>query len=141
MRSLLIIAALATSAALPVAASAAPKTSSSWSSQANQVCAVYVARAKKEFGSPVTPAQLYTFAVKAKALESEELGVLQRIPGRTPAGTRALAALRVDVAEVGSAVAAWKAGNVQRFVQILKQYLNDNRPKVAFAAAGAKQCG
>ena len=139
MRSLLIIAALATSAVLPVNASAAP--TSSWSSQANQVCTVYVAKAKKEFGSPVTAAQLYGFAVKAKALESDELSVLQRIPGRTPAGTRALAAMRVDVTEIGSAIAAWKAGDVQRFVKILKQYLNDNRPKIAFAAAGAKQCG
>ena len=140
MRSLLLIAALATSAALPAGAPAAP-TTSSWSSQANQVCTVYLARAKKEFGSPVTPGQLYGFAVKAKVLESEELSVLERIPGRTPAGTRALAAMRVDVAEVGAAISAWKAGNVQRFVQILKQYLNDTRPKVAFAAAGAKQCG
>jgi hypothetical protein len=100
-----------------------------------------VARAKKEFGSPVTPAQLYGFAVKAKALESEELSVLRRIPGRTPAGTRALAAMQVDVAEVGSAISAWKQGDLQRFIKVLKQYLNDNRPKVAFAAAGAKQCG
>jgi hypothetical protein len=139
MRSVLLLATLATSAVLPISAPAA--TTTSWTSQANQVCAVYLARAKKEFGSPVKPSQLYGFAVKARALESEELGVLERIPGRTPAATRALAAMRADVAEVSAAISAWKQGNAQRFIQLLKQYLNDHRAKDAFAAAGASQCG
>ena len=102
---------------------------------------MWLAKAKKAFGSPVTPAQLYTFAVKAKTIESQELGVLQAIPGRTSAGTAALTALKVDIAEVGSAITAWKQGNAAKFVTILKRYLNDERPKSAFAIAGANQCG
>jgi hypothetical protein len=139
MRKLIIAAAFTTSLVLPVSSTEA--STSSWTAQANQVCTVYVAKAKKEFGTPVTPAQLYGFAVKAKALESQELAELDRIPGRPAAGTRALAAMRVDIAEVGSAISAWKRGDQQQFVQILKQYLNDRRPKVAFAAAGATHCG
>lgn len=102
---------------------------------------VWLAKAKKEFGSPVTAAQLYGFAVKAKKLESQELAVLRQIPGATPAGTRALAAMQADVNEVGSAITAWKAGNAAKFIQILKAYLNDHRAKDAFAAAGATKCG
>jgi hypothetical protein len=139
MRKILITAVFATSLVLPVASTEARP--GSWTSQANQVCTVYLAKAKKEFGSPVTPSQLYGFAVNAKTLESQELAELEKIPGRPAAGTRALAAMRVDIAEVGSAISAWKSGDRQRFVQILKQYLNDHRPKDAFAAAGANQCG
>ena len=40
----------------------------------------------------VGPAQLYSFAVKAKTLESQELAVLERIRGRPAAGTAAFAA-------------------------------------------------
>jgi hypothetical protein len=139
-RRLLILAALATCAAIPAVppAAAAP---TSWAGQANQVCVVWLAKAKKEFGSPVTPAQLYGFAVKAKTLESQELAQLEQIPGRTAAGTQALAAVKVDIAEIGSSITAWKQGKAAQFVQILKAYLNDGRPKAAFAAAGAHQCG
>jgi len=132
------------SAVLPATAPAAPASSShqsSWASQANAVCTVWLAKAKKEFGSPVTPAQLYSFAVKAKTLESQELTQLDKIPGRTAAGTAALASVKVDIAEIGSAITAWNAGKPAQFIQILKKYLNDNRPKSAFAMAGASQCG
>jgi hypothetical protein len=122
-------------------AAAAPASQSSWAAQANQVCVVYLAKAKKAFGSPVTPAQLYNFALNAKAIESQELAVLAKIPGRTTAGTAALNALKVDIAEVGSAITAWNKGNAALFVTILKRYLNDGRPKSAFAIAGASQCG
>jgi len=144
MRRLLIPVALVVSAVLPAAASAAPSSHSSnasWATQANQVCTVWLAKAKKEFGSPVTPAQLFTFAVKAKTLESQELTQLQAIPGRTDAGTAALKAVKVDIAEIGTAITAWKAGNPAKFVTVLKQYLNDGRPKSAFAIAGASKCG
>ena len=144
MRRLLIPVALVLSAVLPASAPAAPSSpvhQADWASQANQICVVWLAKAKKEFGSPVTPAQLYTFAQKAKALESQELGQLEKIPGRTAAGTAALAAVKVDIAEVGSAITAWNAGKPAQFVSILKKYLNDGRPKSAFAVAGATQCG
>ncbi|MGZ4388448.1 MAG: hypothetical protein ACXVZL_03610 [Gaiellaceae bacterium] len=139
MRTLLLLGALAIGAALPTAAPAA--TSSSWSDQANQVCVVWLAKAKKEFGTPVTAAQLYGFAIKAKTLEAQELVVLRKIPGATPAGKRALAAMLVDLNEVGSAITAWQAGDAAKFVKILKAYLNDSRAKTAFAAAGATKCG
>ena len=118
-----------------------PATQSSWAVQANKVCVVWLAKAKKAFGSPVTPAQLYSFAVKAKTIESRELAVLEQIPGRTAAGTAALVAVKVDIAEVGTAITAWNHGNPALFVQILKRYLNDGRAKSAFAVAGANQCG
>ena len=135
----------ATAASVAVAsvmpAAAAPASQSSWAAQANKVCVVFLAKAKKAFGSPVTPAQLYSFAQKAKAIESQELTTLQQIPGRTDTGTAALNAVKVDIAEIGSAITAWNQGNAAKFVTILKRYLNDGRPKSAFAVAGATQCG
>jgi phage gp16-like protein len=122
-------------------AAAAPAAQSAWAAQANKVCVVWLAKAKKEFGTPVTTAQLYSFAVKAKALENQELGVLEQIPGNTSTGTAALTAMKVDIAEVGSSITAWNQGNAALFVQILKRYLDDGRAKSAFALAGASQCG
>ena len=122
-------------------AAASPVSQSSWAGQANRVCVVWLATVKKELGSPVTAAQLYSFALKAKSLEGQELVVLQQIPRRTAAGTAALAAMKVDIAEVGSAITAWNQGKPALFVQILKRYLNDGRTKSAFAVAGANRCG
>jgi hypothetical protein len=143
MRGLLLFAAVAISssivAVMPVAAS--PGSQSAWAVQANKVCVIWLAKAKKEFGSPVTPAQLHGFAIKAKTLEAQELAVLEQIPGGAGAGTAALKAMKVDIAEVGSSITAWNQGNAALFVQILKRYLNDGRAKSAFAIAGASQCG
>jgi hypothetical protein len=122
-------------------AAAAPAAQNEWAAQANKVCVVWLAKAKTQLGSPVTTAQLYSFAVKAKTLEAQERAVLAGIPGRTQAGSAALAAVQVDIAEVGSAITAWDKGKPAVFVQILKRYLSDNRAKSAFAAAGANQCG
>jgi hypothetical protein len=136
--------ALVLSAVLPAATSAAPSkhsSNSAWAAQANQVCTAWLAKAKTELGSPTTTAQLYPFAMRAKTLESQELVLLKKIPGRTSAGSAALAAVQVDINEVGAAITAWKAGKPAQFVQILKKYLNDNRPKSAFAVAGASHCG
>ena len=143
---LFLFAAVAISAAIaavtPAPASLTSSASqSSWAVQANKVCVVWLAKAKKAFGSPVAPAQLYSFAVKAKTLESQELAVLQQIPGRAAAGTAALGAVKVDIAVVGSAITAWNRGKPALFVQILRRYLNDGRAKSAFAVAGANQCG
>ncbi len=142
-RHLSLAAAIAitatTSAVAPTAAS--PASQSSWSDQANKVCVVWLAKAKKEFGNPVTAAQLYSFAVKAKALETQEYNVLAQIPGRPAAGTAALTAMKVDINEVGTAITAWDHGNAAQFVTILKRYLNDGRAKSAFAVAGANKCG
>jgi hypothetical protein len=140
---LFLFAATATSVAVAsvIPAAAAPASQSSWAAQANKVCVVFLAKAKKAFGSPVTTAQLYSFAQKAKAIESQELTTLQQIPGRTATGTAALNAVKVDIAEIGSAITAWNQGNAAKFVTILKRYLNDGRPKSAFAVAGANQCG
>jgi hypothetical protein len=142
----LLLAAAAAGAAVTavspaVASPKAPASQSSWAAQANKVCTVWLAKAKKEFGTPVTPAQLYTFAQKAKALETQEFAVLVKIPGRTSAGTAALHAVVVDINEIGSAITAWNQGNAATFVTILKKYLNDGRAKSAFAIAGATQCG
>jgi phage gp16-like protein len=144
MRGRLLLLAAATAATAIAAvtpASASPGAQSAWAVQANKICVVWVAKAKKAFATPVTPAQLYSFAGKAKTLESQELAVLQQIPGRDAAGTAALTAVKVDIAEVGSAIAAWNQGKPALFVTILKRYLNDGRAKSAFAVAGASQCG
>jgi len=141
MRFFAAIAATAAALVVVLPASAAPAGNDSWAAQANQVCSIWTAKAQKEFGSPVTAAQLYSFAHKAKTLESQELAALAKIKGRTAAGTAALASVRVDIAEIGSAITAWDTGKPALFVTILKRYLNDGRPKSAFAIAGASHCG
>jgi hypothetical protein len=138
---LIAVVALCSSIVAVSPAGASRASQSAWAAQANKVCVVWLAKAKKEFGSPVTPAQLYSFAVKAKALESAELADLQKIPGQDDAGAAALTAMKVDIAEVGSSITAWNKGNAALFITILKRYLNDKRPKSAFAIAGASQCG
>ena len=140
---LFLLATVAISSAIVAVmpAAASPASQSAWAAQANKVCVVWLAKAKKEFGSPVTPAQLYSFAVKAKKLETAELAVLEQIPGEAATGKAALGAMKVDIAEVGSSITAWNQGNAALFVQILKRYLNDGRAKSAFAVAGANQCG
>jgi sirohydrochlorin ferrochelatase len=140
MAKLLIVALAAGALLIPGTASAAP-TNDNWASQANQVCLVYIAKAKKEFAAPVKPSGLYKFARDAKALENREYGDLAALPGRTAAGTHALTVLQADIAEVGSAVTAYERGDGASFIKILKAYLNDHRAKVAFAAAGASKCG
>jgi phage gp16-like protein len=137
------LAALTASAALAAttSASAAPAAQTAWAAQANKVCVVWLAKAKKELGSPVTAAQLYGFAVRAKKLESAEYAVLAKLHGRDDSGAAALVAMKVDIAELGSAITAWNHGNAALFVQILKKYLNDGRAKSAFAIAGANKCG
>jgi hypothetical protein len=138
----LCVAAIVLTAA--VSAGAAPvsaRSQSTWSQQADQVCSVWLAKVKKAFATPVTTAQLYAFAVKARSLESGELSALEQIPGRNATGTAALTAVRVDIAEIGSAITAWDQGNPASFVTILKRYLNDNRPASAFKLAGADSCG
>ena len=141
MRKLLfisVVCALATGALLP---GAAPAGTSTWNSQANKVCVVWLAKAKKEFATPVKAAGLYKFAVNAKKLEAQELVQLQSIPGPSAAGTHALSVMGADVAEVGSAISAYDRGDSAGFIRILKVYLNDHRTKAAFTAAGAAQCG
>ena len=142
-RHLLLLAATTATAVVAATSSAvaAPAAQSTWAAQANQVCVVWLAKVKKELGSPVTAAQLYSFAVKAKTLESQEYAVLAKIPNRTDTGDAALKAMQVDIAEVGSAITAWNHGNAAQFVKILKAYLNDGRAKSAFAIAGANKCG
>jgi hypothetical protein len=120
-------------------ASAAPRDD--WSGQANRVCTSYVATAKRLFATPVKPSGLYKFAKDVKALETSELVDLTAIPGRSSAATHALAVLKLDIGTVDSAIKAWDRGDKATFVAKLRAYLNDNRPKVAFHAAGASKCG
>lgn len=142
MRSLVLISAvLVASAVTAGAAPAATSSSSPWATQANQVCVVWLAKAKKEFGHPVTAAQLYSFANKANKLETQELGVLAKIPNRPSAGTVALNAVIADINNVRSAIVAYDKGKFAQFKTILTKFLNDERPKQAFAAAGASKCG
>jgi hypothetical protein len=132
---------LSMAAVVVMPAAASPVSPSSWGRDANDVCMIWTAKIKREFGAPATPAQASIFARKAETLESRERAALLRIPGRTAAGTAALAALKADIDEIGSAVTAWDRGETVLFVQIFRRYLNDVRARSAFAAAGAKQCG
>ena len=125
MRSLVLISAvLIASAVTAGAAPAATSSSASWASQANQVCVVWLAKANKE-----------------NTLETQELGVLAKISGRPAVGTAALNAMIADINELRSAIGAYDKGKPAQFVTILKKYLNDERAKQAFAAAGATKCG
>ena len=142
MRYLVLISAvLAAGAVTAGAAPAATSSSSPWATQANAICVVWLAKANKEFGHPVTPAQLYSFANKANTLETQEFGVLSKIPNRPALGTTALNAVVTDINELRSAINAYVKGKPAQFVTILKKYLNDERAKQAFAAAGATKCG
>jgi hypothetical protein len=140
MRKLLFISFIGalTIALLPAASSAGTST---WTAQANQVCSIWLVKAKQLFATPVKPAGLYKFANDAKNLESQELAQLAKIPNPSAAGTHALGVMNADIAEVGSAIKAYDRGDAASFIRILKLYLNDHRSKVAFAAAGAHQCG
>ena len=142
MRKLVFIGFVAalvlSAAALPGLASA---RSSSWTSDANKVCVIWLAKAKKEFAVPVKPSGLLKFAIASRTLETQELAALEKIPNASPAGTHALVAVRADIAEISTAIDAGNRGDSATFVKILKQYLNDHRAKAAFTAAGASQCG
>jgi hypothetical protein len=136
---LFLLAATAITAAV-AAVTPASASPGAWANEANTVCAVWAAKIKAEFGAPNTPALAYIFTRKAKTLESKERAALLRIPGRTPAGAAALAALKADIAELGSAVTAFDGGKVALFEQLFRRYLSDTRARDAFVAAGAKQC-
>ena len=141
MRKLLFISFVAALSVALLPAAAPAGTSSTWTSQANQVCSVWLVKAKTLFATPVKPSGLYKFAGDAKKLESQELAQLATIPNRSAAGTHALNVMNADIAEVGSAITAYDRGDSASFIRILKLYLNDHRAKAAFAAAGAHQCG
>ena len=139
MKILFLTAAVAAAALAPAAASASP--SDAWSTQANQVCTTYVAKAKQLFAKPVQPSGLYKFAKDVKTLETSEFNALNAIPNRSSAGDQAMVALHGDIGMVTSAIHAWDRGDKASFVKLLKGYLNSSKPKVAFAAAGASKCG
>jgi len=136
---LLLTAVVAAAAVLAGSAAAAPNDT--WSSQANQVCTIYVAKAKQLFEKTVQPSGLYKFAKDVKSLETNEFNALNAIPGRSATGDHALVALRGDIGMVTSAIHAFDNGDKATFVKDLKAYLNSSKPKVAFAAAGASKCG
>src|SRR5437763_16449707 len=106
---LTLTVAVTVGAVLAGSASAAP--SNDWSSQANQVCTVYVAKAKQLFAKPVQPAGLYKFAKDVKTLETSEFNALDAIPSRSSAGDHALVALHGDIGMVVSAIPAWDRGD------------------------------
>jgi hypothetical protein len=140
VRRLLLLAVLTLAAA---AAGSSAAATSPWAAAADKVCVAWSAKAKTALaplGTPKTPAQVYRFVVTVRLFEVRELAALGKIPGRTPAATRALASVRTDIAEVDSAIAAWKKGDQATFGKIVVRYLNDHRPRAAFAAAGATKC-
>jgi hypothetical protein len=117
--------------------------STTWAASANKVCTAWKAKAKAQLGNtaPKTPQQAYEMSVKATALERGELAALMQIPNPTPAGTRALTAVKTDIAEIAAGVAAWRSGDKAGFARIYNAWQKDFRPSKAFLDAGAKACG
>ena len=139
MRTGILVISLST--ALFVAALSAAATAS-WGSAADKVCTVWKAKAKAALTPlPKTPAQAYSWTLKAAALEKAELTVLKKIPNATPAGARALASVDTDIAEIQVGIADWHTGNKAGFARAFVAWQRDHRPHAAFVAAGAKACG
>jgi hypothetical protein len=123
-------------------ATTSPAASSSWASAANKVCTAWQAKAKAALTPlPKTLPQTFRWTVKAVALEKAELAVLAKIPNPTAAGSRALASVRTDIAEIEAGIADWRAGNKAGFARVFLAWMRDHRPHAAFVAANAKACG
>ena len=139
MRGLIGAVTVVVAAATAVAASAAQ---TSWATQADKVCTVWTAKAKKVMsgGPPQTAPAAYAFSVKAVALEQGELAALSSVPNPTAAGNRALRSVSVDIAEIRVGLKDWRAGNKAGFVRVYNIWQADHRPHRAFLAAGAKVC-
>ena len=139
MRAAVLVLTLTIALVAATVSSAAP---SSWASAANKVCTVWKAKTKATLTPlPKTPSQAYRWTVKAVALEQAELSVLKKIPNLTPAGSRALASVVTDIAEMQVGIADWRAGNKAGFARVFVAWQRDHRPHTAFVAANAKACG
>jgi hypothetical protein len=143
VRKTALTACLATAIVSVAATTNAAAAQTTWAAKANQVCTIWKAKAKAEFGTaaPTTPKQAYLFSVKAVALEQGELSALAKIPNPTPAGTRALAAVRTDIKEIRAGIHDWQIGDKVGFVRIYNFWQHDHRPGQAFLAANANACG
>ena len=125
-----------------VAVTASPAASSSWASAADKVCTAWNAKAKAALTPlPKTAGETYRWTVKAVALEKAELSALRKIPNATAAGSRALASVATDIAEIQVGIADWRAGNKSGFARVFIAWQRDHRPHRAFVAANAKACG
>jgi hypothetical protein len=122
---------------------ASEAASTTWASRADKVCTVWAAKAKAALGtaSPKTATQAYEKTVKATGLERAELAALTKIPKPTPAGMRALASVRTDLAEITIGINEWRTGNKTGFLRVYTAWQKDFRPHRAFLAAAAKACG
>ena len=125
-----------------LAATASSAASSSWASAANKVCTVWQAKARAALTPfPKTPAEAYRWTLKAVAFEKAELAALRKIPNATAAGSRALASVATDIAEIEVGIADWRAGDKAGFARVFVTWQRDHRPHAAFVAANAKACG
>ena len=138
MRGLIGAVTVVAAAAMALTASAA----TSWATQADKVCTVWTAKAKKVMGAgpPQTAAAAYAFSVKAVALEQGELAALRRIPNPTATGKKALRSVSVDIAEIRVGLKDWRAGDKAGFVRVYNVWQADHRPHHAFLAAGTRVC-
>jgi hypothetical protein len=137
--SLLMAGVIAAGCVAGVSEAASP----TWAARADRVCTTWTAKATAALGNtaPKSPAQAYAKSAKAIGLERAELAALRTIPSPTPAGTRALAAVKTDIAEITVGLNDWKSGNKAGFVRVYNRWQKDFRPHRAFVAAGAKACG
>ena len=125
-----------------VVATVAQGGTSAWAKQADRVCSVWDAKAKKVLGTmpPKTSAKAYNFAVKVAALETGELAALKKIPHPTTAGAKALHATQADIAEVKAAIHDWRVGKRAALAKVYTAWVSDRRADNAFIAAGARGC-
>jgi hypothetical protein len=119
---------------------------SPWVAKANATCRVWTAKAKSEFGpnpsAPSTPAGMFKFMLKARPIEAGELRDLKSIRLQRPAGANnALRFVALDIEEIDTGIAAYRAGNHAKFLRDVGFWQSDHRASHAFKAIGANACG
>ena len=137
-----VVGALAVAA---VSAGAATAATSAWVKAATPVCKRWHQRSVSVFGAhpkaPTTQAGMYRYLVKARPIEAGTLHDLQAIRVPRSAGVSpALAYAATDVKELDAAIAAYRAGNKQAFMQRVSVWQSDRRASRAFTRIGAPAC-
>jgi hypothetical protein len=141
-KAAVVFSAVAGALALAAASVAAP---SPWAVKANATCKVWQRRSAAVLGAhprlPKTPAATYRLMQRARTIELGELEALTaiRVP-RPAAATRALTYAAAAISELDDGLAAYRAGNEQRFLERAFAWLTDTRAERAFKALGAPAC-
>lgn len=117
-----------------------------WATRADVICVKEGARVRKQLLArprATTDAQVYTLLIEVfRPAEARLIRLLSAIPGPRPdAATRGLRFSKIDLAELDSAIAAYRADDLPLFERRVQIWFADGRANRAFVAAGAKACG